>query len=281
MTNQFLDHMIQIVLDGGRMSLKTMQNSQPTLKPDNSVLTKADIAISKMVRKSLSVYLKTPEHILIDEEDKTNNRYFDQEVLRKTSYIWVVDPIDGTRSFANRMPFYGVSLGLLKDLKPWLGVIYFPALDELFYSNGQKSFFVKGATTAKPKKVVIKAVDQKINAQSVFFGNDGFFKTLNWDFSLCQMMIPSCAVLDLCFPAVGRGAGSFFNAHIWDFAGAWPIFQSAGLQLRNFSTGKTLDRLEIDVFQGQGDKTWRLKDFYILSSKRNFPIIRKAISKRR
>lgn len=262
------------------MSLKIMQNSKPTLKPDNSVLTKADTAISRHIRKSLQPYLKTKEHILIDEEDKKSFEYYDQKYLETIPYIWVADPIDGTRSFANRMPFYGVSLGLLKDLKPWLGVIYFPALDELFYSNGKQSFFVKGATTSRPKKIQIKLVDQKITAQSVFFGSDGFFKNFNWDFSLCQMMIPSCAVLDLCFPAIGRGAGSFFNAHIWDFAGSWPIFQFAGLQLRNLSTGKEIDRLETSLFQGKGDKTWRLADFYILSSKRNFPIIRTAISKR-
>ncbi len=279
MENKLLDHMIKLALVGGKISLKIMQNSKPTLKPDRSVVTRADIAISAMIRKNLQAYLKTPQHILIDEEDKKSSRFFDQMALEKIPYVWVIDPIDGTRSFANRMPFYGVSIGLLKDLKPWLGVIYFPALDELFYSNGQKSFFVKGATTVKPKKVLIKLTDQEINAHSVFFGSDGFFKTFNWDFSLCQMMTPSCAVLDLCFPSVGRGAGAFFNAHIWDFAGAWPIFRSAGLDLRNLTTGKVIDRLDIDLFQGKGDKTWRLREFYILSSKRNYPIIRDAISK--
>lgn len=278
--NKFLDQMINIVFWGGKLSLDIMDNSKPTLKPDNSVLTKADTAISRMVRQNLGGYLKTKEHILIDEEDKESGRYFDQAFLDKTPYIWVIDPIDGTRSFANRMPFYGVSLGLLKECKPYLGAVYFPALDELFYSNGKKAFFVKAATTSKPKKTLIKPVDQKIGAQSVFFGSDGFFKTFDWDFSLCQMMTPSCAVLDLCFPAVSRGAGAFFNAHIWDFAGAWPIFHSAGLSLYHLKTGQRLERLETSLFQGKGDKTWRLKDYYILSSRRNFPIFQAAITNR-
>ncbi len=278
--NKFLDQMISIAILGGKMSLKIMDNSKPTLKPDQSVLTKADTAISKMVRKRLGPYLKAKEHILIDEEDKESGRYFDQDTLDKTPYIWVIDPIDGTRSFANRMPFYGVSLGLLKDCKPYLGVVYFPALDELFYCNGKQAFFIKAATSSKPKKILIKPVDQQISARSVFFGSDGFFKKFDWDFSLCQMMTPSCAVLDLCFPGLGRGAGAFFNAYIWDFAGAWPIFQSAGLHLHNLKTGHTIDRLETSLFQGKDDKTWRLRDYYILSSMRNFPIIRRAIIKR-
>ena len=262
------------------MSLKIMQNSKPTLKPDNSVLTKADLAVSKLVRTNLSSYLKSAEHILIDEEDKESSRYFNQAALAKIPYIWVADPIDGTRNFANRMPMYGVSLGLLKDLKPWLGVIYFPMSDELFYSDGKESYFVKAATSKKPVKTVIKPVDQPITHQSVFFGSDKFFKIFDWNFDLCQIMLPSCAVLDLCWPAIGRGAGAFFNAHIWDFAGAWPIFRSAGLDLRSLTTGKEIDRLDVNLFQGKGDKTWRLSDFYILSSKRNFPVIRGAINKR-
>ncbi len=280
MKKAFLDHMIRMALKGGEMSRRIMENSTPTLKPDNSVVTKADTAISGYVRQSLHKYLKSPEHILIDEEDKKSSEYFDQGRLDDSPYIWVVDPIDGTRSFANRMPFYGVSIGLLKDGKPWLGVVYFPALDELFYCDGQRSFFVKKATSASPKRILIKVVDQEINAHSVFFGSDGFFKNFSWDFSLCQMMIPSCAVLDLCFPSVGRGAGAFFNAHIWDFAGAWPIFQSAGLDLHNINSGKIIDRIDTSLFQGKGDKTWRLSEFYILSSQRNFPIMRGAISKR-
>ena len=50
------DHMIKLALAGGKMSLSIMQNSQPTLKPDHSVLTRADTAISKMIRKSLQAF---------------------------------------------------------------------------------------------------------------------------------------------------------------------------------------------------------------------------------
>ena len=144
----------------------------------------------------------------------------------------------------------------------------------------QKSYVVKNAASRNPKKTVIKPIDQPISHQSIFFGSDRFFKFFDWNFDLCQIMLPSCAVLDLCWPAIGRGAGAFFNAHIWDFAGAWPIFKSAGLDLRHLQTGKTIDRLETDLFQGKGDRTWRLSDFYILSSKRNFSVIQAVITKR-
>jgi len=281
MSNKYLQRMIKLALAGGKLSLAMMQNSKPSLKPDKSVLTLADTAVSKLIREGLADFLKDKDNILIDEEDKHSNDHFDQRKLEKISYIFVADPIDGTRNFANRLPLYGVSLGLLKDLKPWLSVIYAPALDEMFYSDGKRSYYVRYASTQKPKKALIKPVDQKITRQSVYFGSDGFFKTFEWDFSLCQIMLPSCAVLDLCWPAVGKGVGSFFNANLWDFAGAWPIIKAAGLDLRHLKTGKILDRVNTELYIGEGDRTWKLKDFYIMSSARNFPIIRKAITPKR
>ncbi len=278
MPNKYLQTMIKLALDGGKLSRAMMQNSKPSLKPDQSVLTLADTAVSKLIRKGLGRFLKDKNHVLIDEEDKHSNDFFDQNKLEKIPYIWVTDPIDGTRNFANRLPMYGVSIGLLNDLKPWLGVIYFPVLDEMFYCDGKKSYYVQAASTKKPKKTAIKRVDQEITRQSIYFGSDSFFKIFEWDFTLCQIMLPSCAVLDLCWPTVGKGAGSFFNANLWDFAGAWPIFKSAGLDLRNFKTGETLERVDTKMYIGEGDRTWKLKDFYIMSSARNFPIIKKAIT---
>lgn len=280
MHNNFLERMLDLAVDGGRLSLRIMKNSRPTLKPDNSVLTEADTAISGLARRSLHDLLKTHDHALIDEEDKDSGRYFDQAALEKIPYLWVIDPIDGTRGFSNRMPLYGVSIGLLKDLKPWLGVVYFPALDELFYCDGRKSYFAVGAASGKLKKTVIVPVDQRITPQSVFFGSDAFFKEFTWDFSLCQIMLPSCAVIDLCWPAVGRGCGSFFNANIWDFAGSWPIFRSAGLDLRSRTEGRVLERVGVEFFEGQGSRTWRLREHYILSSRRNFDVIARAIRRR-
>ena len=66
-----------------------------------------------------------------------------------------MDPIDGTRLYANRMPTFGISLGLLKDLKPWLGVVYFPVLKELFYCDGKEAYFVQNAFSPNQRRIKI------------------------------------------------------------------------------------------------------------------------------
>ena len=273
----YLARMMQIAAKAGKIAMDLLEDSAPSFKSDHSVITKADLAISALTRRQLKDFLATPHHILIDEEDREHKKYFDQSFLESKRYVWVLDPIDGTRSFANRMPTFGISIGLLKDLKPWLGVVYFPMLKELFYCNGWQSYFVKNAFSHRKDITKIRSVDQKITRQSICFVTDAYFKNFEWDFSFCTAMMYSCAVIDLCWPVIGRGCGEIFRSNLWDFAGAWPIVHSAGLHLRNLNTGKVLDRLDTKVFVGEGDRVWKLKDFYILSSKRNFPIIKNRI----
>lgn len=269
--------MKHIAFTGGNIALDLTLNRTHYLKPDRSVLTEADVEISRLARTTISDLLTTPDHILIDEEDTENNRYLVQSNLKAPSFIWAIDPIDGTRAFSNGMPNFGISIGLLKDLRPWLGVVYFPMLRELFYSDGESSFFVKNAFTEFEKKEVITPIDQQITRQSIFLCNDSFYEKFDWNFSDCQLMNPVCAVLSLCWPTIGRGCGTFFGAHIWDFAGVWPVFLSAGLSLRSYWSGKEIDKISLELFVREGNDPWKLKEYYILSSERNFPLLREKI----
>ncbi len=280
MNEKFLDRLLTMAAKAGEISLEMIQNSAPTLKPDYSVLTKADMAVSQFIQESLADLLRTQEHALIDEEDSENRQFFDQKVLERTPYLWVVDPIDGTRSFSNHMPLFAVSIGLLKELKPWLGVVYFPSLRELFYCDGKDAYFVQEAFSKQEKRRRIIPIDQQISRQSVLFGHDGFFKEFDWDTAFCQIMLVASAAIDLCWPTIGRGAGCLLKSYVWDFVGSWPILRAAGLDLRSLSTGKVLDRLELDVFHGKGPQTWKLSEHYLLSSERNYLLIKQKMTKK-
>jgi len=274
---EYFARMKRIAFMGGKVALELISSSNHCLKPDKSVLTKADMEISKLSHSVIYDLLKTPDHVLIDEENIESAEYFDQSHFEDTPFIWVIDPIDGTRAFSNRMPNFGISISLLKDLKPWLGVVYFPMLGELFYSDGKKSFFVQNAFTECEQTQLISPIDHQISSQSIFMCNDSFFEKFDWDSSDCQLMNPLCAVLSLCWPTIGRGCGAFFGAHIWDFAGSWPIFLSAGLNLRSYQTGNEITQLDIALFARESKDPWKLKEHYILSSEQNFSLLREKI----
>lgn len=270
-----------IALEAGNLAVELISCSKPSLKPDKSVITKADLAISKLVNEKLQELLKSDEHLLIDEEDKNNTDYHDIELLKKKKYIWSLDPIDGTRAFANQMPNFGVSLGLLKDLKPWMGIVYMPLLKQVFFSDGDKAYFIEGDCFVNgelnhEKKQEIKVIDQEITSQSIFLGTDRFVRTYHWESNDCHLMNPSAAIICLCWPAIARGCGSFFDAHIWDLAASWSIFKAAGLALRDIDNAEELSYLDPEKFKAE---SWKLKKGHILSSERNFPLLLKKISK--
>ncbi|MFA5261711.1 MAG: inositol monophosphatase family protein, partial [Candidatus Omnitrophota bacterium] len=270
-----LKTLLTIVEKGGRLADSMIHDSRPSLKPDRSVLTRADKAVSALTRDGLKEYLAAGDHVLIDEEDPGHAEFFEPVMSGAYKYVWSVDPIDGTRAYSNRMPVYGVSLGVMRDGQPWMGAVFFPSLQEFFYCNGPRAFFVRNAFSPSASEQPISPLDQDITPQSIFLSSDRFLGRYRWDSAFCQILMPSVAGVALCWPAIGRGCGSYFEANLWDFAGAWPVFRAAGLELRSCKTGQPLDGLRRDAFRGKGAQTWRMSGDYILSSGRNYPLIQK------
>lgn len=89
-------------------------------KSDMSPVTIADRETETAMRKVLSI--RCPTHSIIGEE-------FDSQ-LQKSAYTWVMDPIDGTKSFISGVPLFGTLLCLNLSGKPILGVIDMPILGE-------------------------------------------------------------------------------------------------------------------------------------------------------
>ena len=275
--SDYLDLMFRFVRQGGAIALKNIHKSDPGLKADRTIVTKTDRAVSRLAHKMLAPYLSDPNHILIDEEDPSVIAYLDQKRLDRSKYIWSVDPIDGTRLYANGIPTFGISIGLMKGLNPWMGVVYFPLLNELFYCDGKNSYHVQNAFSYKQKKRKIVPIDQKISSQTIFFCNDNYFRKYSFNDTQFHVMIQACAVVNLLWPAIGRGCGCFLRSSLWDFAGSWPIFRSAGLDLRRVRDGKLLGRLDTGLFKRE-PKPWELQEHYLLSSRRNFKIIKSKIT---
>jgi fructose-1,6-bisphosphatase/inositol monophosphatase family enzyme len=274
--NKYLQIMLRFVREGGDVALSFMENSQHSFKTDKTIVTQADKAISRLAHDLLKDVLREPGHILIDEEDPAIAGYLDQKKLESTEYIFAVDPIDGTRLYANSLPTFGISIGLLKNLRPWLGVVYFPVLKELFYCDGQDSYYVKNAFTKEEKKRKIVPVDEEISAKSLFYCNDTFFRRFTLNDPAFHILIQACAVVNLLWPTIGRGVGCFLRSSLWDYAGSWPILRSAGMDLRAAESGKVMEKIDADLFNRE-PKPWELKEYYLISSARNYGIIKSKL----
>lgn len=92
------------------------------LKPDRSFVTDVDFAVEERVRALLAT--RFPTHDIIGEELP--------QLDVGSDFSWVIDPIDGTRSFRHRVPLYGTLLALLYRHEPVLGVIDLPGLERTY-----------------------------------------------------------------------------------------------------------------------------------------------------
>jgi histidinol phosphatase-like enzyme (inositol monophosphatase family) len=101
-------------------------------KPDATPVTLADMEIEARLREEIAKSF--PDHgILGEEEDPTN---IDAE------YVWVIDPIDGTKAFTVGKPQFGTLVGLCKSGEPVVGVIDQPITDERWVGvNGGGAWF--------------------------------------------------------------------------------------------------------------------------------------------
>lgn len=101
------------------------------VKADASPVTLADQGIEAMLRQALAE--RYPSHGILGEE-------YGIERL-DAEYTWVIDPIDGTRSFITGWPLWGCLIGLLRQGIPALGVIEVPAVGERWHAaRGQGAF---------------------------------------------------------------------------------------------------------------------------------------------
>ena len=101
---------------------------------DSNFVTSADVNVQYYLEERLPKLIPGSE-FLGEEEEKDSIT---------GEYVWVVDPIDGTSNFIRGLGASGISVGLVKNGKPYLGVIYDPYKDEMFYAEHGKGAFLNG-----------------------------------------------------------------------------------------------------------------------------------------
>lgn len=102
------------------------------LKPDNSPVTQADREVEIFLRESLEK--RFPDFSILGEEFGETNK--------SSAYRWIIDPIDGTKSFVLKTPLFGVMIALERDGAPVLGSIYFPIQDHHLIGSAETGTFL-------------------------------------------------------------------------------------------------------------------------------------------
>jgi histidinol-phosphatase len=118
---EYLDFAMDAAWQAGHLTLAHFQAGVAIEeKPDHSPVTVADRSAEELLRRLIAT--RFPGHAVVGEEFG--------ETERDSTHRWILDPIDGTRSFVRGVPLYGVLVGLEIGGESVVGVAHFPALGE-------------------------------------------------------------------------------------------------------------------------------------------------------
>lgn len=263
MEKEYLQRMQDFVLKAGKFALEKQDHLKNlSLKADNSLVTETDLAVSKMMQDDFADILKSPEHMLIDEESVSTVGAPPKEAF-KHKYLWVLDPIDGTAPYGAGMPMFGISLGLIKDKKLHMGVIYLPYFDELYVCDGKQSYLIK-----KGKKEILKIETKPLKPTDIFVFDPKLF---NWQGST-YTGYTNTSVVGLSWLSSGKYIGQCNHDSFWDVAAGWPLCLQAGLTIYNKKT-----QTEIHDITELFDDNWHLKQPVITCHQDHYDTFKNAL----
>ncbi|MCP4393494.1 MAG: hypothetical protein GY804_04400 [Alphaproteobacteria bacterium] len=260
----------------GDLAINMRSSAEHYTKEDGSIVTDVDLAITKIFKQDFGKYFTESGHILIDEEsvDKTVNA---KDVLAtKPKYLWTLDPIDGTAQFANNLPIWGIGIGILKDLKPYMSFIFHPDIRELFIHNADKFYRTRNAFSNDEDKIFYPSVEPAKNSCKFIANNEnkvGFDTTQGY----AHWLNPGASVFLGPWIATGGLTGAFLpkitQSGAWDIAMGWSMLKHCKVNFLNAQTGKAVQTLNEII-----DINWKINGDYIISTKEHFEGIKKSIN---
>lgn len=191
-----------------------------TYKKDKSdMVTEADYQAERII--STTIKNEFPEHMVLSEESWV-------EDSENSEYKWVIDPLDGTGNFAHGNPNYSISIALVRDNEPVVGLVYQPETDEVFSA-------IKGrGATADGHQISVSGSDT-IDESMMLSGYDpdGDFTTEFYQKTQGVRAIGSAA-LNMCYLATGAADAMWeYDTYPWDVAAGMLILKEAGGKITN------------------------------------------------
>lgn len=228
-----------IIIKAGEMAL-TIRSSGLIVekKEDDSPVTNADLNISNFIYKNLN---NLDKNIPIICEERLSRQ------TPNTDKFWLVDPIDGTKSYIKNMDSFTVNIALIQNNHPIIGLIYIPVLKKLYFTDHQGALCIEQDGAKIGNKTLPKLVSNHIqksedfiavvssnnfNSQTKdFISNHNFSKVVSIPSSikLCMIAENSCDV----YPKFGQTME-------WDIAAGHALINAVGGMVVDVSNNQVL-----------------------------------------
>jgi myo-inositol-1(or 4)-monophosphatase len=224
-TGDLLPIAVEAVNHGAHL-VRTRVPNQLTAKGDRDYASNVDYEIERDLQAFLAE--ATPHIGFLGEEEG---------MVRSGQRHWALDPIDGTVNFANAMPLCAVSLALVEDDRPLLGVIQLPFLNQTYTAvHGQGAFRdqhrLKAAVPVRLRDAIVSIGDYAVGLDAEAKNADRLAVTSALAGEVLRVRMFGSAAIDLAWVAEGiTGAVVMLANKPWDTAAGAVIAREAGARV--------------------------------------------------
>ncbi|MCQ9198987.1 MAG: 3'(2'),5'-bisphosphate nucleotidase CysQ [Prochlorococcus marinus XMU1429] len=218
--------------------LEDSNDKKNILKNNNEddPVTLADLKVNEMIIKRINEKYKNINWDILSEENvKTSNNF-----VTKNNWVWVLDPLDGTKDFIQGTGNYAMHLALNFKQKPYIGFVLIPDKNQLWISDGKKTWCEKrNGTKYKPNFSNNKNLQEMTLVTSKNHGNETL-RNLIQKINFCKVEIMGsigCKIASIvrgdsdiyiCLSLPGKS-----SPKDWDFAAPESILKAAGGAITN------------------------------------------------
>lgn len=207
-----------LLVEAGNLALGQRGQMQFDIKPDRTPVTAVDHEVEDFLIARIGD--RYPDHEILSEESGLHQR-------ARATFDWVIDPIDGTRSFASGLPVWGVSIGILRDGEPYAGGFYMPVTREMYWGTRQHAFYndhplPRLASVNHDSVMVFLAAPSNVHIK---------FKV-----TYPRIRSLGSTAAHLAYAATGVAAGVLTHrVGLWDIAGLLPVLAATGIAVETLS----------------------------------------------
>tara|TARA_A100001388_G_scaffold76115_1_gene54123 strand:+ start:1296 stop:2099 length:804 start_codon:yes stop_codon:yes gene_type:complete len=213
-------------------------------------VTSSDKAFERFIRSKITK--KFPEHQIIGEE-------FGKKIS-KSEYSWVIDPIDGTRSYVIGNPSWSNLISLNYKGVPIIGLANFPSLKKYYINFNQKIAYKFENGKRKKIKVNNKVIFKKARIAGAFHGVLSLKKQMKIPKVLKLLQFPCFDALSYSHMAEGKlDIVIQCGNKIWDIHPLIPIIRAAGGKVSTWKGDEPINGGKIIVANNEKNKNQMIK----------------------
>lgn len=235
---------IDLALGAGSTTMMFFNSSfkeNTSLDERKNAATEADRTAQSRTISRITGHREYENDRIISEEEPYNHAKVDPH-----GFTWVLDPLDGTTNFINRIPLFCSAVGVLHRGEPFIGVVFDPVANEVYYSiagqrtniwrisSGETSFVSVDQNTTNPRLAMAGThISSRPHVAEQLFREDFL---LNVSKAFRHVRVLGSGQLALAYVASGRLQAFFqLNTYLWDILAGAVLVRNAGGLVKNLS----------------------------------------------